>query len=167
MIKKTRGLQVNKMSVTLAQAKGEDAEALKAISVEAFTDDYELYGSYPPGIESLDWHTAEIETGHYYKVIYEDALAGGIYVILTGVDQIEIKYLFISGNFQNKRIGSVTMELIEKQYPNARIWTLVTPFKAYRNHHFYEKCGYSKVGEFQPDPTREFKVYEYKKEIGK
>lgn len=163
--KKTTGSQGNEMAVTLVHAKVEDAEALKAISVEAFTDDYELYGSYPPGIESLDWHKAEIETGHYYKILYGDELAGGIYVIPTDDDQIEIKYIFISGGFQNKRIGSATMELIETQYSNARVWTLVTPCKAYRNHHFYEKFGYSKVGEIQPDPNTEFKLYEYRKEV--
>ncbi len=59
------------------------------------------------------------------------------------------------------------MALIEKQYNKAKVWTLVTPYKAYRNHHFYEKFGYTKVGEIQPDPNNPFKVFEYKKEVEK
>jgi len=47
------------------------------------------------------------------------------------------------------------------------VWRLVTPYKAYRNHHFYEKFGYTKVSEIQPDPDNEFKVFEYIKEIVK
>nr|WP_269809269.1 hypothetical protein [Enterovibrio nigricans] len=40
---------------------------------------------------------------------------------------------------------------------------LLTPYKAYRNHYFYEKLGYQKLGEFHPDPDDEFRVFEYQK----
>jgi GNAT superfamily N-acetyltransferase len=153
------------MKVELDNAKVEDAEILKAVSVLAFTNDYEQYGSYPPGIESLDWHKSAIEKGHYYKISIDGEIAGGICVIPSVNDLIRIKYFFISDIYQNKSIGSTIMELIEKKYSNARIWALVTPYKAYRNHHFYEKFGYSKVGEVQSDPNNEFKLFKYKKEI--
>ncbi len=156
------------MTTTLSLAKIEDAEMLKGISIEAFTGDYEQYGSYPPGIESLAWHQSEIKKGHYYKIQYNDELAGGIYVIPSDKKQIEIKYFFISEKYQNKRIGSTTMELIEKQYSTAIVWTLATPDKAYRNRHFYEKFDYTKIGEFQPDPRNNaLKLFKYKKEIVK
>lgn len=155
------------MKVKLDKAKVENAEVLKAICVLAFTGDYEEYGSYPPGIESLDWHKSEIEKGHYYKIRYDGEIAGGICVIPSVNDLIKLKYFFISDIYQNKGIGSTTMELIEKKYSNARAWGLVTPYKAYRNHHFYEKFGYSKVGEVQPDPKNEFRIFKYKKEIEK
>jgi GNAT superfamily N-acetyltransferase len=155
-----------KLTITLSLAKIEDAEMLKSISVEAFTGDYEQYGSYPPGIESLAWHQSEIEKGHYYKIQYNDELAGGICIIPSYKELIEIKYFFISEKYQNKRIGSMTVALIEK-YSSAKAWTLATPYKAYRNHHFYEKFGYTKIGEFQPDPNNAFKLFEYKKEIVK
>lgn len=153
------------MKVKLDKAKVEDAEVLKAISVLTFTDDYEQYGSYPPDIESLDWHKSAIEKGHYYKISYDGEIAGGICVIPSGGDLIRLKYLFISDIYQNKSIGSKALELIEKKYSSARVWILVTPYKAYRNHHFYEKFGYIKVGEVQPDPNIEFKVFKYRKEI--
>ncbi len=155
------------MATTLELATIEDAEQLKSISVQAFTNDFEQYGSYPPGIESLDWHKSAIEKGHYYKIIYGNEVAGGICVIHSPNNQIEIKYFFISDKFQNKRIGSATMELIEKQYSDAQVWTLVTPCKAYKNHHFYEKFGYSKVGEIQPDLNNPFKLFEYQKKMVK
>ena len=151
------------MTIKLKLAIAEDAEQLKLISVQAFANDCEQYGAYPPGIESLDWHKSEIHKGHYYKILYGDEVAGGICVIPSPESQIEIKYFFIADNFQNKRIGSATMTLIEKQYNNVQIWNLVTPYKAYRNHHFYEKFGYSKVGEIQPEPSDPFKVFKYQK----
>jgi len=44
---------------------------------------------------------------------------------------------------------------------------IIPSYKACRNHHFYEKFGYTKIGEFQPDPNNAFKLFEYKKEIVK
>lgn len=150
---------------TLELAKYQDAESLKAISIAAFTSDYQLYGSYPPGIESLAWHQAEIEKGHYFKIQYSGELAGGICVIPSETNKIEIKFFFISDDFQNRKIGTTVMELIENKYSSATTWTLVTPYKAFRNHHFYEKLGYLKVNEIQPDPQNLFKVFQYVKEV--
>ncbi|MFA8344199.1 MAG: GNAT family N-acetyltransferase [Rhodothermaceae bacterium] len=151
------------MTVSLKQATSGEAELMKSLSVQAFTSDFEKYGSFPPGIESFEWHKNEIEKGHYYKIIDDTKVAGGICVIPSLNDEIEIKYLFISDSFQNKGIGSEVMCLIEKMYTAFKIWNLVTPGEAYRNHHFYEKLGYRKVGEFLPDPEKPFKLFEYRK----
>ena len=153
------------MKTSLVKATSNDAELLKSISVQAFTSDFQLYGSYPPGIASLDWHKSEIEKGHYYKIVYDDEITGGLCVIPSSNNEIEIKYFFIADTFQNKRIGSTTMMLIEDRYKDFKTWNLVTPYKAIRNHHFYEKLGYSKIGEVQPESNNPFKVYEYRKEI--
>lgn len=153
------------MKVMLKRANVDDAATLRAISVLAFTSDYEQYGSYPPGIESLDWHTSAIKKGHYYKIIFDGEIAGGICVIPSANDLVKIKYFFISNDYQNKGIGSTALKLVEQEYRTARIWALVTPYRAYRNHHFYEKFGYYKVGEIQPDPNNDFVVFKYKKEI--
>ena len=153
------------MTTTIELAKIEDADVLKSISIDAFTSDYEQYGSYPPGIESLAWHQSEIEKGHYYKILFNGELAGGICLIPSENKHIKIEYFFIANDYQNKRIGSTTMELIEKQYSSAITWVLKTPYKAYRNNHFYQKFGYRKIGEFQPDPDKDFILFEYKKEI--
>lgn len=153
------------MTVSLSKAAVSDTELLKSISVQAFTDDYEQFGTFPPGIESFEWHKTEIEKGHCYKIMYDDEVAGGIYVIPSPDSEIEVKYLFISEEFQNKGIGSKIMDLIEKAYKDFKIWNLFTPSFSYRNHHFYEKLGYVKIGEFQPDPKNPHKLFEYRKTI--
>ncbi len=140
------------MTITLKLAKIENSEVLKDISVEAFKSDSEQYGHYPQGIESLAWHQSEIEKGHYYKIQFNSELAGGICVIPSDSEHIEIKYFFISKNFQNKQIFSKIIELIEKEYEWDKACYLITPYKSYRNQYFYEKFGYKKVREIQPDP---------------
>lgn len=77
----------------------------------------------------------------------------------------EVKIFFIDERFQGMGLGTVAMNAIEARYPDITTWTLVTPYKAFRNHHFYGKLGYRKTGEIQPDPDREFRVFEYVKEL--
>ncbi len=148
----------------LELATQEDAEYLQELALEAFADDFKLYGAFPPNIESLNWFLTEIKAGNFYRVVHGNKLAGGICVECGESNSIEVKYVYIGLGFQNKRIGSLVMGLIEKQYKDIAHWTLFTPYKAYRNHHFYETLGYVKVGEFHPDPDDEFKVFEYVKD---
>ena len=89
------------MNITLELAKIEDAEVLRTISIDAFKSDCKLYGRYPQGIESLAMHQSEIEKGHYYKIQFDGELVGGVCVIPSESKQIEIKYFYISRNFQN------------------------------------------------------------------
>lgn len=146
---------------TIELANTVDAETLKNMSIIAFTCDFKQYGAFPPHIQSVEWHLSQIEKGHYHKIKYNGEMAGGICLVLQSDSLIKIKCFFIAERCQNKRIGSHVMKLIEEHYNNVTTWSLVTPYKAYRNHHFYEKLGYVKIGEIQSDPNDEFKVFKY------
>lgn len=148
---------------TIELASAVDAETLKNMAIIAFTGDFNQYGSFPPHIESVEWHLSQIEKGHYYKIKCNGEMAGGICLILQGDSLVKIKYFFIVESFQNKGIGSQVMKLLEEHYNNVATWSLVTAYKAYRNHYFYEKLGYVKMREIQPDPNDEFKVFKYVK----
>ncbi|MFT5701118.1 MAG: GNAT superfamily N-acetyltransferase [Desulforhopalus sp.] len=146
---------------TIELASAVDAETLKNMSIIAFTNDFKEYGAFPPDVQSISWHLTQIEKGHYYKIKYNGELAGGICLILQNESLIKIKCFFIAESFQNKSIGSRVIKLIETHYNNVTTWALVTPYKAYRNHHFYEKLGYVKNGEIQPDPNNAFTIFKY------
>jgi hypothetical protein len=38
------------------------------------------------------------------------------------------------------------MQFVENEFPSAVEWCLDTPYLNTRNHYFYEKLGYQKVG---------------------
>ncbi|MFJ6210225.1 GNAT family N-acetyltransferase [Lysinibacillus sp. NPDC092081] len=57
--------------------------------------------------------------------------------------------MFISKKYQNKGLGSQIMKLVEGEFPLAVEWVLDTPHLNSRNHHFYEKIGYKKIGQHQ------------------
>lgn len=55
------------------------------------------------------------------------------------------------------------MQLIEVEFPRAVQWSLDTPYLNIKNHHFYEKLGYIKVGEHEI--TEKLRLIDYIKTI--
>ncbi|WGV98058.1 GNAT family N-acetyltransferase [Vibrio sp. YMD68] len=151
--------------IYLQLAVSEDVQILQDSALAAFSADVDKYGAFPPNIESIDWFHSEVGKGHFYKVLCDGEFAGAICVECGDQSSIEIKYVYIALKFQNKHIGFEVMRLIEEQYSDIKYWSLLTPYKSYRNHHFYEKLGYKKVGEFQPDASDDFRVFEYSKTL--
>lgn len=65
--------------------------------------------------------------------------------------------------YHNKGIGQKAIQFVENENPEAKVWHLITPFKSYRNHHFYEKMGYVKASEYKHSDC--LTMFEYKKTI--
>ncbi len=151
--------------ITLSAATANDADTLMALALEAFGPSYQLYDRYPHGIESLSWHKEQIESGFPHAVLYESELVGGIYVEPLSDQEMKISHFFISPNHQGKKIGSTVINLIEQQYADVRKWSLISPYKDYGNHYFYEKHGYIRVGQATPFEGSEFKLYLYEKQL--
>ena len=76
---------------------------------------------------------------------------------------MKIEFIFLSPDYQGKKIGANVMTLIEEEHKEINKWFLLTPYKDSRNHHFYEKLGYQKVGEITPDENSAFKLFQYEK----
>ena len=154
-------------TVKIKSANLSEVELIQNCAFDAFEDDFNKYGSYPPNIESMDWICAEIDKGNFYKVLYGGAFAGGLCVELDADKILEIKYVFLGRQFQDKKIGSQVMGLIEKQFGEVELFKLLTPSKSFRNHHFYEKQGYIKTRVFNPiADDDDFSVFEYVKRVG-
>jgi N-acetylglutamate synthase-like GNAT family acetyltransferase len=126
---------------------------------------FEKYGHYPPGIESLKWHQEKINNGIYHQIQKDGNLVGGIYITSQSNSEMKIEFLFLSPDYQGRKIGATVMALVEDDYKEVKKWFLLTPNKDFRNHHFYEKHGFRKVGELRPDENSDFKLFQYEKEI--
>ncbi|MCP4489106.1 MAG: GNAT family N-acetyltransferase, partial [Gammaproteobacteria bacterium] len=132
--------------VVISHAEMTEAEMLKDISISAFKDNFEKYGHYPPEIESLEWHQEKIKNEIYYKIQYDRKIVGGVYLSQHPINEMEIELIFLSPDYHGKKIGAIVMTLIEEEHKEINKWFLLTPYKDFRNHHFYEKLGYQKVG---------------------
>jgi len=150
-------------NIAIFPAEISEAEILKDISISAFKENYEKYGHYPPGIESLEWHKDKIKNEIYYKIQYDREIVGGVYLSLHPGNEIKIEFIFLNPEYHGKKIGTEVMTLIEEEHKEIKKWFLLTPYKDFRNHHFYEKLGYQKVAEIKSDENSEFKLFQYEK----
>ncbi len=146
-------------------AEIKDANELRNVCIKAFEEDKLLYGERPPELDTTIWHKRNIAEGLYYKIIEDNIIVGGLKLFLLQDGHMRLGTIYIDPDYQNRGIGSKTLKFIENQFPNVKKWSLDTPYKSYRNHHFYEKLGYSRVGEEKPEPDNEFCLYVYEKRV--
>ncbi|MFD2875681.1 GNAT family N-acetyltransferase [Paenibacillus rhizoplanae] len=69
---------------------------------------------------------------------------------------------FIDPLYQNQGFGHEALHFLFVQYPAAKRWTLDTPSWAVRNHHFYEKHGFIRIGEIY-DAESSQSIWEYER----
>jgi GNAT superfamily N-acetyltransferase len=143
--------------IRFEKATALDAKALTEVQARCFDDDSRRFAGLPsggpPGYDSVGWQVQMMQRGMYYKILDDKRIIGGIILFNQGNGVCHLGRIYLDPDYQNQGIGGEAMEFIEKLFPAARKWTLGTPGWAVRNHHFYEKHGYVKVGEepFGPD----------------
>lgn len=160
-----KGMCISMINFAVAEQK--DIEALKDIALKSFDDDLKKYGALPPGIDSIEWHSSKIDSGMYHKIMVNDVIVGGINLYDLGDGHFCLGAIFISPEYQNQGIGSMAIDFIEEKYNWAKRWTLDTPYQNTANHRFYERHGYKKVKEIQPQKEVEFYLYLYEKQMCK
>ena len=157
-------MELTEKRICLEHAQPDDARELLRIQTTAFAVDLEKYGSGPSGFDSLEWQIDMIESGNYYKIILDgEKIIGGMVVFDKGEDYLHLTRIFIDPDYQNMGLGQLAVCMVERDYPEARRWTLDTPYLNLRNHYFYEKLGYLKVGETEPDPETGFYLFLFEK----
>ncbi len=140
--------------IHLERADAKDAETIVRLKIDAFKREVQLYGYGPPNYSSVEQQRKVLEDKSidYYKVYDGGTLIGGASVTACGEGQYYLSSIYIADGTQNTGAGSRTLQLLLERYPDAVKWTLETPCRSLRNHHFYEKHGFVKVGETAPEP---------------
>ena len=138
--------------IRLEVAVETDAEQIRNMMIAIEKDETDRWydnGERPfiPGYNSVDMQKYHMWDKKYYKIIYNDTLAGVLLISYTGREHARVDRFYIEPTFQNKGIGSKVITLMEEIYPTVKIWSLDTIQKSTRNHNFYEKNGYEKIGE--------------------
>lgn len=139
------------MNLTIKRTKEVEARRLLEIQTEAFAEDLKRYEDYDtnPVNESIERLLWKIAAFIHYTIWLGDEIIGGADVRDLQENKYRLNRIFLSNEYQNKGLGSKIMELIESEFPSANEWSLDTPYLNTRNHHFYEKLGYKKVGQHQ------------------
>ena len=156
--------------IELARAQPGDVEALTETQIRTFLDDNKLKPAGcslegPPGYNSQDWNLYWIENTHYYKILLDGRIVGGLILFDLGDGHFEVGRIWVDPDLQNQGIGQAAMQAMFIQHPGIKKWTLGTPSWAIRNQHFYEKVGFVRIRETNIDPDLGWSGIEYERII--
>jgi GNAT superfamily N-acetyltransferase len=138
------GIQIN---ILIERAYVIDALKLIEVQNKGFHDDFILYGECPAYDESEEAMIEHIRNLIVYKVMLDGEIIGDIIVRRRENNNYYLRVISIIPEYCNLGIGSKALKHIEKDNSDALEWELITPHKSLRNHYFYEKFGYKKIGE--------------------
>jgi len=139
-----------------------DLPVLTTIMKDAFNDDALRFnnkseGDGPPGYDTGDFYRKWIPQSQGFKILYKGKIAGAILVFPNSKGTSYLGNINIDPQYQNLGLGSKLIQFIEAKYPASKLWVLETPVWATRNHHFYQKNGYSKLKQIEhKDGMKEF-----------
>ncbi|MFX0168599.1 MAG: GNAT family N-acetyltransferase [Candidatus Hodarchaeota archaeon] len=146
-----------------------DIPALTAVMTRSFDDDTQRFRGEPEGgpdgYNDGRFFQQFMGPGECYKIILGDTLIGAFIIFKNYPEKGSnvLGTIFLDPEYQGLGIGTFTMEYIHRTFP-AKRWILDTPEWHTRNHHFYEKLGYQKVGE-QEEPHAGFTLRIYQKDM--
>ena len=137
----------------------DDIPALTAIMTRAFDDETQRFlgepKGGPPGYDTGEFlqKWAFDEGGQGWKIIADNETVGAFILFTNPEKDYWLGTIFIDPTHQNKKIGTRAWYFIEETYADAKTWNLDTPVWATRNHHFYEKLGFSQVNVWEDQIT--------------
>lgn len=150
------------MSIEMKRSRIEDVEEIVRVKADAFKEELALYKR--PSNFNTKQEIDFIANNYSYILKDDNQIIGGVVVTDQGNGHYHLGPIFVKLEYQNKGFGSFVIKFLENEFPNVNKWTLETPYLSYRNHHFYEKHGFIKVGETEPDPHRNgFYLFLYEK----
>ena len=157
------------IAVCFERATLADLDRLLELNALAFAEDETQNGRGPASYKNPAWHRNAALNHHYFKMELEGETVGGMVAVDRGEGHYFLDTLFIGPAYQNLGLGQRAMRFLEQAFPEARLWSLVTPHKSYRNHHFYAKMGYQKTGEIfkgdEPGLMPDFTLFVYEKHM--
>lgn len=151
------------MNIEFKLAEKADIKSLIEVQNRSFKDDYIAYGECPAYNETEEAISRQIDNSIVYKILKDNEIVGDIIIRQKENHNYYLRVITVIPECQNLGIGQRALKFIEKAHPDAAQWDLITPFKSYRNHYFYEKMGYVKIDEYRQSDI--LIMFRYKKVI--
>lgn len=152
------------MNIEIREAVLQDIEDIINVQNRSFYDEYVKYGMCPAYNESHEAIEKCIRQQKVYVVTIGAEIIGDVILHKVEDDRYHIQVVSVVPEYHNKGIGKIVMRYIENDNPEVKVWELATPAESYRNHHFYEKLGYEKCGEYSH--SDKLIMFEFKKNLG-
>ncbi len=140
------------MTVALERAVFSDCPRIHAMQAAAFQPLLDKYNDRDtnPAAESLERVVRRFtQPGSEYWFILADGERVGALRVCGSGERRRLSPIFILPEHQGAGIAQKAMLLMEKQYPDARVWELDTIRQEPGLCHLYEKLGYRATGEIR------------------
>ncbi|MFW9831138.1 MAG: GNAT family N-acetyltransferase [Candidatus Thorarchaeota archaeon] len=157
--------------IQYVKATAADIPAMTEVMTRSFNDDSQRFRGEPEGgpdgYNDGRFFQQWMVSGECYKIILGGRLIGAFIVFIDYPQKGSnvLGTIFLDPDYQNQGIGTHTMEYVHRTFPATR-WVLDTPEWQTRNHYFYEKLGYQKIGE-QEEPNAGFTLRIYQKTMNR
>ncbi|MDP4147229.1 MAG: GNAT family N-acetyltransferase [Bacillota bacterium] len=137
------------MGIALEKAELKDAALILDGQRRSFLPLLERYqdkDTNPCNVKLADIQN-KIMNKYFYKILLKGTFVGAIFVHENpDKEHLKLHTLYILPEYQDKGIGGIAIDLVEKIHKDAVEWVLETPHDLKRNHHLYEKKGYRRTG---------------------
>jgi len=139
------------MEISLEKATLRDSKKIHKMQITAFTPLLDKYQDFDisPASETLEYFQSRfdnVEFDHYFIQLKNENI--GYVRIRTMEDNVcKLSTIFILPNYQGKGYSQQAIEQVEKLYPQADKWILITIKQEQSLRYLYEKMGYVPTGE--------------------
>ncbi len=154
------------MELNLIQLEESYIDKLTRIMERAFDEDTRIHtGKEKGGPDGYDNGNFLRKWGLHkdassYCIFLNEQLIGGVILWINENNHNFLGNIFIDPVYENQGLGIKVWNMIEKMYPDTKIWETETPVFSIRNHNFYiNKCGFHIVKTDHPEYRSE---YQYK-----
>lgn len=140
------------MGLKLIRLEELHIDELTKIMERAFDEDTGIHlGEEKGGPEGYDdgsflkkWGLNENTTS--YCITLDEQLIGAVILWINKNNENFLGNIFIDPIYENQGLGLKVWNMIEKLYPDTKVWNTETPIFSSRNHNFYvNKCGFHVV----------------------
>lgn len=159
--------------VTIRPTKEQDAKTLCEIQQAAFLPIYELYhDAGNPCLRGIEDITRRLHSPYfrYFTILENDEIVGGIFYKCIGrtpfYDGLEageyyLQRLYIQPERQSRGIARTAILLCEKEFPDAKKFTVDFPKELEKNRRCYTHAGFRDTGkELEAEPGLVLVIYE-------
>lgn len=144
--------------VAIRRTTHEEASELLKLQAEAFLPLYERYHDEGnPCLRGIEDITKRLNSPNfrYYTILEDDKIVGGIFYKCKGkgpfFDQLNdgeyyLQRVYVKAERQSKGVASRAILLCEKEFSDAKLFSVDFPEDLEKNRRCYEKAGFSDTG---------------------
>jgi ribosomal protein S18 acetylase RimI-like enzyme len=145
----------------IERARLEDVETIRNINTLAFNDEMNRVlgrDGGPPGYNEIEEHQSLIQKFLVYKIVNTDRVIGSFFLVNRGEAHYSLESFCILPECQGKGFGYKTLELMVREHPEVKKWSLGSFKKSKRIWKLYEKFGFIRIGEDEWEYNYEMKI---------